>query len=119
MGISIGVVDPAVRGRLGAHRVLVMSADMGGGHNATAAAVEEAAESVWPGSDIRRLDTLDVMGPGIGRLFRRIYVGNVEVTPWLRGHRADASAQQLRPNTARHRVPVDRDRHRDHRRGGS
>jgi UDP-N-acetylglucosamine:LPS N-acetylglucosamine transferase len=65
------------------HRVLVVSADMGGGHNATAAAVEEAVRDRWPGSEIRRLDALDVMGPGIGRLFRGIYVGNVETTPWL------------------------------------
>lgn len=65
------------------HRVLVISADMGGGHNATAAALEEAAGATWPRSDIRRLDALDVMGPGIGALFRRIYVGNVESTPWL------------------------------------
>lgn len=65
------------------HRVLVVSADMGGGHNATAGALEEAVRRRWPGSELQRLDTLDVMGPGIGPLFRRIYVGNVERTPWL------------------------------------
>lgn len=65
------------------HRVLVISADMGGGHNATADALEEAVERCWPGSAIRRLDALDVMGPGVGAMFRRIYVANVETTPWL------------------------------------
>lgn len=65
------------------HRVLVVSADMGGGHNATAAALEEAVERRWPGSELRRIDTLDVMGPGVGPLFRAIYVSNVESTPWL------------------------------------
>lgn len=65
------------------HRVLVLSADMGGGHNATANALEEAAARLWPKAEVRRLDSLDVMGPGIGPLFRRIYVGNVETTPWL------------------------------------
>lgn len=64
-------------------RVLTLSADMGGGHDATAAALEEAARGLWPGTETRRLDTLDVMGPGIGRLFRRIYVANVESTPRL------------------------------------
>ena len=64
-------------------RVLTVSADMGGGHNATAAALEETAMRLWPGSDLRRLDTLNVMGPGVGRLFRKIYVSNVESTPWL------------------------------------
>ena len=69
--------------RVAPHRVLVLSADMGGGHNATAAALEESVERCWPGSEILRLDALDVMGPGVGRLFRRIYVSNVETTPWL------------------------------------
>ncbi len=67
----------------GPQRLLVVSADMGGGHEATASALEQAAAGVWPGIEIERLDTLDVMGPGVGRLFRRIYVGNVEHTPWL------------------------------------
>jgi WS/DGAT/MGAT family acyltransferase len=66
-----------------AHRVLVVSADMGAGHNATAAALEEAVQASWPGSDVLRIDALDVMGPGVGSLFRRVYVGNVETTPWL------------------------------------
>ena len=65
------------------HRVLVLSADMGGGHNATAAALEETVARIWPLAETRRLDALDVMGPGVGPLFRRIYVGNVERTPWL------------------------------------
>ncbi|MGH3425698.1 MAG: MGDG synthase family glycosyltransferase, partial [Nocardioidaceae bacterium] len=64
-------------------RVMVVSADMGGGHNATAGALEEAVQRLWPGSETTRVDALDVMGPGIGRLFRAIYVGNVEQTPWL------------------------------------
>lgn len=66
-----------------AHRVLVVSADMGGGHNATAAALEEGVAQRWPGSAIYRIDALDLLGPGIGRLFRSIYVGNVSHTPWL------------------------------------
>lgn len=65
------------------HRVMVLSADMGGGHNATAAALEDSVRRLWPGTQTTRLDTLDLMGPGVGRLFRRIYVANVEQTPWL------------------------------------
>lgn len=65
------------------HRVLVVSADMGGGHNATANALEESVGRLWPEAETLRLDALDVMGPGVGRLFRGIYVGNVEQTPWL------------------------------------
>ncbi|HSU71550.1 MAG TPA: wax ester/triacylglycerol synthase domain-containing protein [Micrococcaceae bacterium] len=67
-----------------ARRVLTISATMGGGHDATAAGLEEAVRGLWTGSEIRRLDTLDdLLGPRIGALFRRIYVTNVEKTPWL------------------------------------
>lgn len=76
-----GRKDPALP--RASHRVLSISADMGGGHDATAAALEDAALRLWPGSEVRRLDTLDLLGPGIGRLFRAVYVTNVERTPWL------------------------------------
>ncbi len=77
--IEIGPAPAVPPGR----RVLTISADMGGGHNATAAALEEAVERLWPGSEVRRLDTLDLLGPGVGSLFRKVYVANVETTPWL------------------------------------
>jgi UDP-N-acetylglucosamine:LPS N-acetylglucosamine transferase len=63
--------------------VLVVSADMGAGHNATAAALEREIEQRWPGSQVTRVDTLDVMGAAAGPLLRRIYITNVESTPWL------------------------------------
>jgi diacylglycerol O-acyltransferase / wax synthase len=64
-------------------RVLVVSADIGGGHHATGRALQERVQELWPGSQVRWLDTLDAMGPGVGAAFRRIYITNVEVTPWL------------------------------------
>lgn len=64
-------------------RALIVSANMGEGHNATGRALEEAARARWPGVEVRWLETLDVMGPGVGPVFRRIYVTNVERTPWL------------------------------------
>lgn len=67
----------------GVHRILFVSADMGAGHNATARAVEQAAKRLWPDAETRWIDTLDVMGPGVGPTFRRIYVTNVQTTPWL------------------------------------
>ncbi|MEV4757775.1 wax ester/triacylglycerol synthase domain-containing protein [Micromonospora sp. NPDC049559] len=66
-----------------ARRVLVVSADIGGGHHATGRALQERVQELWPGSQVRWLDTLRVMGPGVGPVFRRIYITNVEVTPWL------------------------------------
>lgn len=64
-------------------RLLVVSATIGEGHNATAAAVEERAGELWPGCEIRRVDTLDVMGRVTGPAFRWIYRVNVDRTPWL------------------------------------
>ncbi|MGH3628459.1 MAG: MGDG synthase family glycosyltransferase, partial [Sciscionella sp.] len=64
-------------------RVLILSANMGEGHNATGRAVAEAAAERWPNAQTRWLDTLDVMGSRVGPLFRWIYVTNVQRTPWL------------------------------------
>src|SRR5215216_4725716 len=64
-------------------RVLVVSADMGAGPNATAAALEREIAERWPGSQITRVDTLGVMGAAVGPVSRRISVMNVEWTPWL------------------------------------
>lgn len=64
-------------------KLLVVSADIGEGHNATARAVEERARRLWPGCEIRRIDTLAEMGRGVGPGFRWIYQVNVDTTPWL------------------------------------
>ncbi|MFI6262644.1 wax ester/triacylglycerol synthase domain-containing protein [Micromonospora sp. NPDC051006] len=72
-----GPVEPIAR------RVLVVSADIGGGHDATGRALEERIHAIWPGSRVGWVDTLEVMGPGVGRGFRRTYVTNVAMTPWL------------------------------------
>ena len=56
---------------------------MGAGHNATGQALEEAARGVWPGVEVGWLQTLRVMGPGVGPLLRHAYTANVEHTPWL------------------------------------
>ncbi|MTD56471.1 glycosyltransferase [Amycolatopsis pithecellobii] len=64
-------------------KVLVVSAAMGEGHNATGRALDDAVKRLWPGATVDWLDTLDVMGAGVGPLFRWIYVSNVQRTPWL------------------------------------
>ena len=64
-------------------RILIVSATMGEGHNAAGRALSEAATALWPDVVIEWLDTLDVMGPGVGPLFRSIYEHNVDGTPWL------------------------------------
>ncbi|MBO0812087.1 MAG: DUF1298 domain-containing protein [Microlunatus sp.] len=64
-------------------RVMIVTADMGGGHDAAAEALADQVWQLWPGSTLRWVDTLDVMGPAVGPVFRRIYVSNVQQTPWL------------------------------------
>jgi UDP-N-acetylglucosamine:LPS N-acetylglucosamine transferase len=65
----------------GPRRVLVLSADIGGGHHATGRALEAAVRERWPQAEVVWVDTLDVMRAGPA--FRSIYRANVEVTPWL------------------------------------
>lgn len=64
-------------------RVLLVSATIGEGHNATARAVEDSVRRLWPDCEVAWLDSLEVMGRGVGPTFRWIYVFNVETTPWL------------------------------------
>ncbi|MCW3843723.1 hypothetical protein ONA70_26835, partial [Micromonospora yasonensis] len=79
-GRAAGPTEPA---EPAARRVLIVSADIGGGHDATGRALEERVHALWPGSRVGWVDTLDAMGPGVGRGFRRTYVTNVGSTPWL------------------------------------
>jgi UDP-N-acetylglucosamine:LPS N-acetylglucosamine transferase len=64
-------------------KVLIVSAAMGEGHNATGRALEDAVRRLWPEATVGWLDALDVMGIGVGPVFRWIYVSNVQRTPWL------------------------------------
>lgn len=62
-------------------RVLIVSATVGEGHNATGRALEQEIGRLWPECDVRWIDTLDAMAPGLGPLARGAYVGGVESTP--------------------------------------
>lgn len=62
-------------------RVLIVSADIGEGHNAVGRALEEAAGKTWPGCEVAWLDSLAAMGPGMGPLARAVYRMQVQHTP--------------------------------------
>jgi WS/DGAT/MGAT family acyltransferase len=64
-------------------RILVVSARIGGGHDAAARALIEAVRQRWPRAQIRWVDTLDAMGPGVGPAFCWTYATSVEHAPWL------------------------------------
>jgi UDP-N-acetylglucosamine:LPS N-acetylglucosamine transferase len=65
----------------GPRRVLIVSADIGGGHHATGRALEAAVREHWPAAAVEWVDTLEVMHAGPA--FRWIYRTNVQRTPWL------------------------------------
>ena len=62
---------------------MIVSADIGEGHNAAGRALEEAARRAWPGCDVGWLDTLSVAAPGFPRLARRFYISQVQSVPWM------------------------------------
>jgi UDP-N-acetylglucosamine:LPS N-acetylglucosamine transferase len=62
-------------------RALIVSADIGAGHNSAGRALEEAMGRAWPGCQVRWLDTLAAAGPGFGPLARAFYVSQVRHTP--------------------------------------
>jgi UDP-N-acetylglucosamine:LPS N-acetylglucosamine transferase len=70
-------------GRPAARRVLIVSAAIGAGHDATGRALEQATRRTWPGCEVRWLDILDTMGPGIAPLARTLYTFQVQRAPWL------------------------------------
>lgn len=62
--------------------ILIISAEMGEGHNAAAAALAEAIRECWPGCVITQLDTMEVRGPRFARLARWSYGFQLNVWPW-------------------------------------
>jgi len=66
---------------LSPRRALIVSADIGEGHNAAGRAIAEAIPRAWPGCRVGWLDALEVVGPRFARLARRFYRTQVQSTP--------------------------------------
>lgn len=62
--------------------VLVISAEMGEGHNAAAKALTEAIEESWPGCAVERLDTMELHGVRFARAARWAYGFQLKALPW-------------------------------------
>jgi diacylglycerol O-acyltransferase len=62
-------------------KVLILSGEMGEGHNAAAAAITEAIAEVWPGCEVERFDTLELWGRPFSRFMSRGYEIQIRVLP--------------------------------------
>jgi UDP-N-acetylglucosamine:LPS N-acetylglucosamine transferase/peptidoglycan/xylan/chitin deacetylase (PgdA/CDA1 family) len=63
-------------------RVLLVSADMGDGHNAAARVLAEVIEGRWPGCVTKRVDTIELRGRWAGRLCRSAFRFQISRVPW-------------------------------------
>lgn len=57
----------------GRSRVLLLTADIGEGHNAAARAIAERIDQAWPGTEVRMLDVIARMAPGMSWLAQSAY----------------------------------------------
>ncbi len=62
-------------------KVLILSGEMGEGHNAAAAAITEAIADVWPGCQVERFDTLELWGRPFSRFMSRGYEIQIRLLP--------------------------------------
>lgn len=63
-------------------RVLILSGEMGEGHNAAAAAITEAIAAVWPGCEVERYDTLELGGKRFARTLSWGYEVQMRLIPF-------------------------------------
>ncbi len=73
----------AMIGAPGPRRVLMVSADMGEGHNAAARAIREGLERSSPGCETAQVDALRVMGRYVSWLIRSVYHFEITRAPWI------------------------------------
>jgi UDP-N-acetylglucosamine:LPS N-acetylglucosamine transferase len=63
-------------------RVLIISAEMGEGHNAAASALTEAIQDSWPQCKVEKLDTMELRGVRFARAARWAYGFQLKAAPW-------------------------------------
>jgi len=63
-------------------RVLIISAEMGEGHNAAASALTEAIQGSWPQCKVEKLDTMELRGERFARAARWAYGFQLKAAPW-------------------------------------
>src|SRR6266536_787969 len=66
---------------VGRSRVLLLTADIGEGHNAAARAIAERIDQAWPGTEVRILDVIARMAPGMTWLVQSAYRVTLDHAP--------------------------------------
>lgn len=85
-------------------RALIVSATIGEGHNSAGRALRETIERTWPGCEVGWLDTLSVLGPGVGALARAWYVSQVQHLPWMYQYFFSATGRRRWPLIVTRRI---------------
>jgi len=75
----VPATDPSPQGV--PSRVLILSGEMGEGHNAAAAAITDAIADVWPGCRVERFDTLELWGRPFSKVLCRGYEIQMRLLP--------------------------------------
>lgn len=63
-------------------RAVIVSAQMGEGHNAAADALTETIQNRWPGCIVERVDTMELRGTNFAQVARRAYELQLSFLPW-------------------------------------
>ena len=63
-------------------QVVIISAQMGEGHNAAAQALTDVIGECWPGCSVERLDTMELRGTAFARAARWAYEFQLSALPW-------------------------------------
>src|SRR5712691_2494968 len=70
--------------------VLILSADMGEGHNAAAALLRATMLDLWPGCRVVQIDTMKLRGARFAATTRAAYELEIRRAPWLYQRTFDA-----------------------------
>lgn len=83
--VSINFYWKEVINNLGLRRVLILSVAVGAGHMRTAEALKEAVKILYPGAEIRILDTFRYASPFLGKMVLGAYMEMLKKLPFLYG----------------------------------
>lgn len=64
-------------------RLLLLTADIGEGHNSAARAIQHTVERTWPGSEVTTFDSLSLLGATVESLMRSTYQATLAYAPMI------------------------------------